>query len=127
MISELFVSLQQNLKTMEEKQKYNCRIDLRDDDKSESKLIMVADGRIVIKLSFYADRKPTMNVWALENNTEKDIRCQIELDESYTIDIRQLATESEVKEEYYEKSDTGIKMLIPKEGTKVKHSVAVIS
>ena len=112
---------------MEEKWKYNCKVDLRYDDKSESKLIIVADGRIVIKLSFYADRKPTMNVWALENNTEKDIRCQIELDESYTIDIRQLATESEVKEECYEKSDTGIKMLIPKEGTRVKHSLAVIS
>lgn len=59
-----------------------------------------------------------MNVWAWENNTGKDIRYQIELDKSY---------KSDIKEECYEKGDTGIKMLIPKEGTRVKHSVAVIN
>lgn len=121
------VSLQQKLKTMEEKWKYNCKVDLRDNGKPESKLITVADGRMVIKLSFCDGKKPTMNVWALENDRGEDIRCQIELDESYTVEVKQLSTESNIKEECYEKSDTGIKIIIPREGTKVKHSVAVIS
>lgn len=45
-----------------------------------------------------------MNVWALENDTQKEIRCLIELDEDYTVDIRQLAAESDIKEECYERS-----------------------
>ena len=112
---------------MEEKWKYNCKVGPRDDGKPESKLIIAADGRLVIKLSFCEREKATMNVWALENNTKEDIRYQIELDKSYIIDIKQLAIESDIKEECYEKNNNGIKIIIPKEGTKVKHSVAVIS
>lgn len=43
---------------MEEKWKYNCKVELRDDGEPESKLIIVADGRLVIKLSFCDGKKP---------------------------------------------------------------------
>lgn len=88
---------------MEEKCKYNCKVDPRDAGKPESKLIIVAGGRIIIKPSFCEGKKATMNVWAWENNTLEDIRYQIVLDKSYIIDIKQLAIESDIKEECYEK------------------------
>lgn len=108
---------------MEEKWKYNCKVDLRNDDKPESKLIIVANGRIVIKLSFCEGKKSTMNIWALENNTKEDIRFQIELDKSYIIDVKQLSIESDFKKEYYDKNNNGIKVVIPKRGTKIKHKI----
>lgn len=99
---------------MEEKWKYNCKADLRDDGEPENKFIIVADGRLVVKLSFCDGKKAKMNVWAWENDTGEDIRRQIELDKSYIIDIRQLASESDIKEEGYDKNNNGIKVVIPK-------------
>lgn len=47
---------------MEEKWKYNCKADLRDDGEPENKFIIVADGRLVAKLSFCDGKKAKMNV-----------------------------------------------------------------